>query len=51
MPDAQFEALVEQALVEIIMTGQVSLFLYAKAEEQGFDINDIVNAAESYIGE
>jgi hypothetical protein len=51
MREASFEALVEEALIEIIMTGQVSLFLYAKAEEQGFDINDIVNTAETYIGE
>lgn len=50
MREAAFEALVEEALIEIIMTGQVSLFLFAKAEEQGFDINEIVNTAETYVG-
>lgn len=51
MNETMFEVLVEEALVELIYRGEVSLFLYAKAEENGIDINDIVNAAESYLEE
>jgi len=50
MPDPVFEALVEEALVELILTGNVSLFLYAKAQDRGYDINEIVNTAETYVG-
>lgn len=47
MPDRAFDTLVAEARDELTHIGQVSLFVYAKAQEQGFDINAIVTAAET----
>lgn len=51
MPElSPFDQLVEQAAAELIANpDQISLMTYASAEEQGFDINEIVRAAEASI--
>jgi hypothetical protein len=50
MNEARFEALVEQTAAELRESpDQISLFTFALAEEAGFDINDILRAAEASI--
>lgn len=42
------EALIEQAVAELNYNGTVSFDLFRRAEEQGFDINEIVTAADAF---